>query len=308
MATTLWDVGAHGRSGQRAWIRAGVGSVYVSDGWGVSHASIRFRRLDVMTGQEVASFRSGTTVRAIAFRDTTANLLVATDSRLFQLDSLTLVEGRRWDSRIPRYTDSMAVRGDLVVVANWLSPSVGIVDLVTNRVRRKTTPRMIKILDGPGSPLLVGGLDGGVLSIEPISGLVQRVLETPAALDAGLSPDRQTLWLAVGVRAIVSASGARAGSPTRELRRYPLDGSVAPMTHLVPMPIQRIAVGTTTLWLIAQRLLVLPLPIGTGPSRTWAPPDGQTIVDVEPDAGLVVTLRPGRRNEDARLTCFRIPE
>jgi hypothetical protein len=305
-AASLWDVGAHGRSGQRAWIRAHVSSVYLSDGWGVSPASLRFRRLDAITGEEIASFRSGTAVRALAFRESTADLLVATDSKLFELDSLSLAESRRWDSRIPRYADSMAVRGDHVVVANWLTPSIGIIDLVSARVRRKASAGMTRILDGAGSPLLVGGLDGGVLSIEPTSGLTHRMIETPAALDAGLSPDGRTLWLAVGVRAIVASTGARGGDPTRELRRYALDGSETPATYRVPAPIQRVAVGTTSLWLVGERLLVLPLPIGTGPARTWAPPDGQTMVDVEPDAGLVVTQRPGGPDVDARVACFRI--
>lgn len=308
VATQLWAARAPGRSAHRVFIRGHAGSVYVSDGWGVNYASIRFRRLDAMTGEEAASFRSGTAVRTFAYRDTTDDLLIATDTKLFELDSLTLSERRRWNTRIPRYPDSLAVRGDHVVVANWLAPQVGLVDLATGRVRRRAAPGMTKILDGAGSPLLVGGLDGDVVSIDPISGRTEQILATPPALDAGLSPDRRTLWLSVGVRATVTSSGMRLGRPTRELRRYALDGSEPAETYRAPHPFRNVAIGTSALWLVGERLVDVPFPLGTGPARMWSPPEGETIVDGDPDSGLVMTLLPGKRDPDARLTCFRAVE
>jgi hypothetical protein len=122
-ATELWTSLARGQ-GHLAVIHSAVGSLYVSDGWGVSYASLRFRRLDVLTGQETASFRSGTAVRCFALSRDRNELIAATDSKLFRLDALALVERQRWDTRIPRYSNTMAIRGDLVVVANWRDPKV----------------------------------------------------------------------------------------------------------------------------------------------------------------------------------------
>jgi hypothetical protein len=61
--------------------------------------------------------------------------------------------------RIPWYSNTMAIRGDLVVVANWRDPKVEIIDLATGRLRRRAAPEMTTVLDGPEDPLLVGGRD-----------------------------------------------------------------------------------------------------------------------------------------------------
>jgi hypothetical protein len=314
-ATELWTSLARGQ-GHLAVIHSAVGSLYVSDGWGVSYASLRFRRLDVLTGQETASFRSGTAVRCFALSRDRNELIAATDSKLFRLDALALVERQRWDTRIPRYSNTMAIRGDLVVVANWRDPKVGIIDLATGRVRRRAAPEMTTVLDGPEDPLLVGGQDGGVVSIDPVSGNARLVLDTPAALDAALSQDRRTLWLTVGVRAVVSSSfrrggalstvSVRAGSPTRELRRYTLDGAEPPSRYQLPLAVRGVVAGGTKLWLVGEHeLLSVPLPVGLHPARVWRPPNGQDILAVDPDASLVVTTRSDSQATSAQLTCFR---
>jgi hypothetical protein len=301
-----WTVPARGRMSQLGAFDPGCGALYVSDGWGIAYAAIRFRRLDAITGQETAAFRSGTAVRCFALGPGRDELIAATDSKLFRLDATTLEERQRWDTRIPRYSNTLAIRGDQVVVANWRDPKVGVVDLATGRVRRRAAPAMTIVLDGPGDPLLVGGLDGGVDAIDPVTGGVRRVVDTPAALDAALSPDRRTLWLTIGVRAHLTSRSVRRGAPTRILHGYGLDDSGGPGRFRVPLPVRRVAAGETRLWLAGeQEILSVPLPVGLHPARIWKLPNGHEILALDPDTGLVVTTMDDAKARSALLSCFR---
>lgn len=304
-ATERWTTLVPGRASHLAVFHSPGGSLYVSDGWGVTYASIRFRRLDVLTGSETASFRSGTAVRCLAMIGDGNELIATTDSKLFRLDALSLQERQRWDKRIPRYSNTIAIRGDLVVVANWRDPKIGIIDLATGRVRRRAAPEMTTVLDGPGDPLLVGGHDGGVVSIDPFTGTSRRILDTPAALDATLSKDRRTLWLTVGVRAVVSSSSVRPGSPTRELRQYAIDDAEPPTRYHLPSAVRGVVAGATRLWLVGEgEVLSVPLPLGP-PARVWRSPKGHDILAVDPDAGLIVTTRRDVKGTATPLTGFR---
>jgi hypothetical protein len=304
-ATERWTSLVPGRSSHVASVHGPGGCLYVSDGWGVAYASIRFRRLDVVTGIETASFRSGTAVRCFAMLVDGDELIASTDSRLFRLDAVSLAERERWDTRIPRYSNTMAIRGDLVVVANWRDPKIGIIDLATGRVRRRAAPEMTTVLDGPADPLLVGGHDGGVVSIDPVTGTSRRILDTPAALDAALSKDRRTLWLTVGVRAVVSSSSVRPGSPARELRQYAIDDAAPPTRYHLPSAVRGVVAGATRLWLVGEgEVLSVPLPLGP-PARVWRSPKGHDILAVDPDAGLMVTTRRDVKGNATPLTCFR---
>jgi len=304
-ATERWTALVPGRSSHLASIHWPGSCLYVSDGWGVAYAAIRFRRLDLLTGIENASFRSGTAVRCFALLGGGDELLAATDSRLFRLAAVSLEERQRWATRIPRYSNTMAIRGDLVVVANWRDAKVGIVDLATGRVRRRAAPEMTNVVDGPEDPLLVGGHDGGVVSIDPISGGSRRILDTPPALDAALSRDRRTLWLTAGVRAIVTSSSVRPGAPTRELRGYAIDGDGSPTRYHLPSAVRAVVAGASRLWLVGDgEVLSAPLPMGL-PARVWKAPKGHDVLAVDPDAGLIITTRRDSPGNATPLTCFR---
>jgi hypothetical protein len=153
--------------------------------------------------------------------------------------------------------------------------------------------------------------DGGVVSIDTASGNSRPEFDTPAALDAELSLDRRTMWLTAGVRAIFSSSfrparergivSIRAGSPTREQRRYALDGAEPPRRYQLPLSVREVVAEGTKLWLVGEhQLLSVPLPVGLHLARVWRPPNEQAILAVDSDASLVVTTRPGSHATLAR--------
>src|SRR4051794_20877391 len=151
-----WSRPLAGFAAHAPFIHRPSGSVFVADGWGVTFASLSFRRYDLATGEELARVRTGTSVRCVAWLPGGEELIAATDSRLLRLGTTDLAERQRWERRIPRYLDSMALvdDGSRVVAANWTRPSVGIVDLATGSVRlRRGLPTML-VVDGRPEPLL----------------------------------------------------------------------------------------------------------------------------------------------------------
>ena len=81
--STLWTSIIPGSMAHHVVLSPQVGSVYVSDGWGVFYAALKFHRYDLTTGRELAAVRTGTSVRCLAFLEGGSDLIAATDKKLF---------------------------------------------------------------------------------------------------------------------------------------------------------------------------------------------------------------------------------
>jgi hypothetical protein len=202
----------------------------------------------------------------------------------------------------------MALGGDgaSVVAANWIRPTVGIVDLATGSVRaRRGIPTML-VVDARTGPLLVGGSStGGLARIEPGSGRLTNLAETPPAIDAALEPDGSALWLTVGRRAIEKPNEIGPGEPSRVLRRWPLDGSATPAGYFLPASVRELRLGARELWLAAKDVLVaVPLPVGETKARLWKPPRDHEIAAFDPDERLAIVVHSDLRSKTAMATAF----
>jgi hypothetical protein len=132
----------------------------VGDGWGVAYASLSLRILDLADGAEVAKIRTRhQQARAIAIVG--ADAFVATDSRLFQLSREDLTERRAWDSRVPRFTDTLAHENGKLFMANWLRPTATIFDLDQGGTARLSLEPGLRAMRR-GGDLLVYALHSGV--------------------------------------------------------------------------------------------------------------------------------------------------
>src|SRR5262245_24711206 len=125
-ATARWTTRLRGHTAHGLAIEPAVDSVYTGDGWGVTYPSMRIRRLDLATGAETASFRAFNSLRCSTILDN-GSLLAVSDTKLFELDPLTLEERGRWDRRMPRYGNSVTVVGRVAVVADWVNPRVALI-------------------------------------------------------------------------------------------------------------------------------------------------------------------------------------
>jgi hypothetical protein len=305
----LWAASVPGFTAHFLRIHGPSSSLFLSDGWGVTFASLRFRRYDLRTGQEVAGIRTGTAVRCIAVLPGETEIVAASDSKLFRLELRSLTELERWDKRIPRYSDSIAVLAGQAVVANWRRPGVGIVDLASGSVRRRSSPGLTKVIARQGGdPLLLGGDKGGGLwSIEPRAGTVTALVTSPPAIDAVVDPRGDGIWMTVGIRATYTESSSGPGRSTRQLRRYSLKGMQQVQSFHLPQAVDDVLIGKREMWLASPGSLVaLPLPVGSGEARVWHPPKEHFIRAFDPDTRVVVASRERPRTDNAVMTAFAL--
>lgn len=141
-------------------------AVYISDGWSVAFAALRLHRLDMRTGSHLADVRTRhQPTGAIALDH--GSLYAATDSRLFELDPVSLVIRRQWDRGLVRYTMQLLPHEGLLVAANWLRPSIGIFDPDTGRSRLVRAGWQPLLVDHEGQIKVINGFDGslGILDV-----------------------------------------------------------------------------------------------------------------------------------------------
>ena len=307
-ATRRWRREIPGFSAHFGLIDGPSGGLFISDGWGVTYASLRFRRYGLATGEEEAVARTGTAIRCATRLAGLDELLAASDNKLFRFGMSDLSELERWDRRIPRYASSIAVRGAQAAVANWMDPRVAIVDLATGRVRRRDAPAMIDIIDGAENPLLVSGTaPGGVASVDLAAAVVGPTRPIPPALGAAVDPDEPALWSIVGIRATWSRTRVTPGEPSRVLRRDWLDDRGPAEEWEIPGSAKTIAVGRQEIWLGGSASLVtIGRPIGAAPPRVWQDGLHHPVRWFDPDARLAVTIDEHWGGSTATIEAFRI--
>ena len=190
-----WTIRLAGRGNQTSFAGGREDVIYVGDGDGVMYTDLRFRAYSLTDGREVASVRTGTTVRCMAaFPD--GDLLAATDHRLHRLDPTSLAEHQRWERGVPDFGSSIALTGDICAIANWRGPWVALVNLADGKVRRRRWVGLPRLVGTPASPLLIASKDGEVSSIDLVRGERTSVLSVTGARDAVVNAG--LLWLIEG--------------------------------------------------------------------------------------------------------------
>ncbi len=292
------------------------GSVYVTDGWGpASYLALKFRRLDLASGREVATVRLGNLVNCVSFGAGAADLIAATDKKLYRLDRMTLGKLGQWDRKVPRYSKTMVARGDRVALASVIRPTIGFVDLPTGEVSLRRGGSMTRLLDDSSRPLAISG-GGGVSRLDLPAATVSPLLETPPVRSGAISASGKDLWLTLGVPILVEtlSHGARVGPAplSNELRRYGLEEPGRLDTFEAPVAVQTVAAGPAALWLSngprppdeRQYILAVPEPVGAEPARMWTAPERHIVISMAPSLGIALTLTLHSDAAPDRLTCF----
>src|SRR5947208_11145345 len=156
MSQVRWTTRIPGVTDIRVAVDPDDESVYVSDGWGIAYASLRLRRLSLANGKELASVRLGDAVRCVAFSEHQSELVAATARMLFVLDRASLEVKERWRRRVPTVSDSLIRKGNLVLMANWLRPTLALFDLGAGTARRIRVGEGMTLHELPGpSDILV---------------------------------------------------------------------------------------------------------------------------------------------------------
>ena len=293
-------------------------SLYISDGAGLLYPHIRFRRVDLDTGEELAKARLGNNANCLAWVESTETnpgrttadrrLLAVTDRKFFLLDPLTLHEERRLDERMPGYTHSIGVWDGFAVSANWLKPTVSVVNLATGSVRRRASGEMTQVITGASQPLLIGGALGGIRTIDPRTATPRDVGPAPPAISATVDRTEPALWLLAGRLAKVTSTSVIQTDGSDRLVRIALDGSGPTTQWRLPRKALRVIAGRNSLWLMGTHgrsgsyVLSIALPMAAGRGRVWEVDGGAGVLDVEPDEGLALTGLSSRADTSTRLT------
>lgn len=280
MSQELWTIDLVGSGHQTYFGGGSAKAIFIGDGDGVLYANLRFRAYSVTDGREVASVRTGTTVRCMT-RFADGDLLVATDHRLHRLDPLTLVERRRWDDGVPEFTDTIALQGTTCVVANWRGPSISLVDLTSGRSRRRSWVALPRIVEAPDRPYLIASRDGEVSTVDVERGERTVAFRATSARDAVIFGDR--LWIIDGRPKF----GVADTGESRTLRGYDIDSGVEGTRLRIPVEARRLFAAGPRLWAMGRDSIVeVEVDGGARAVAQWKAPTGHQWSAVDPLLGM----------------------
>ena len=175
-------------------------SVYLSDGWGTSFASLSLRRFSLEDGAQTAALRLRAPVFSVCFASEKGSVLVATGKRLVEIDRRTWAEVARWESGVPKYSHYSAIVGRHVLLMGWAGPTLSIFDLVEGScTRRRIGSCQGMFPRSDGSVLVCSGKQGVVSTCIPGASSVQEFVKTESFLGAVHCRAGDVLILAIGV-------------------------------------------------------------------------------------------------------------
>jgi len=109
---------------------------YVSDGLFSTYSGMRFRKLSIETGEEVANILTKDGVRCI-YCDK-EYIYAFLNKRILKLHRSDLTIANTYKEKIPRYTDYVDSDGiDVFLLANWNASSLSVFDLQTQHIHKK---------------------------------------------------------------------------------------------------------------------------------------------------------------------------
>lgn len=109
---------------------------YVSDGFFSTYSSMRFRKLSIETGEELANVLTRDGTRCIYFDR--EYIYAFLNKRILKLYRNDLTTAYAYKEKIPRYTDYVNSDGaDIFLLGNYNADSLSVFDLRTGRTRRK---------------------------------------------------------------------------------------------------------------------------------------------------------------------------
>jgi hypothetical protein len=173
-------------------------SLLVSDGWGTAYASIRLRRLDIFSGEGLASVRLGNTVRCIA-RSAGDSLYAVLDKRIVAVDHVSLTVQQKWTERVPSYGDYAVATCGGIVLMNSHGPNVHFYPLSSGQRRRREVASCHGMYAMADDRILVcSGKEGMLRTFCHKTGQVDALCETEPFKATSFHTQSQRLLLLMG--------------------------------------------------------------------------------------------------------------
>ena len=292
----LWAIEVPGHGHQRVFAGGGADVVHVADGWGVMFPHLAFRSFALADGRQTGSVKTGTPIRTITHLPD-GDLLAASDSRIHRLSPVTLLEGGRWETRIPKYAETMVVRDEHVALATWQGPNIGFLGLADGKVRRRAAGDHPRLLEVDDAAFVMSAATGTVWTVDPAAARI-----TPAF----------TAFRAVAVAATLGILWLIEGrpdkpKPSKRLLRFDLATGADVGGAELPVALDRLSTGRLGVFGVSdEHVMWIAGPDGQRAGRVWRAEPGEQWIAVDADRGLAFTLRPARSGGDrdkGQLTC-----
>jgi len=286
--------------------------LYAGDGWGSpSYASLSLRLIDMNNGRELVRLRTRyQRPRSITYRG--SDLVLSTDSRLFQLRRSDLGVRKLWE-HVPKLADALEIESDKLLMTNWLRPTAGIFNLESGHSGRWLLEAGLRPLRLQRR-LAVYSLSSGLLrSLDLATRSSEIIFRGAVGRWVALAADR---WLAV-----LTGPWKRTGNieepatATRELIVYDLSKGTERTKHLSRDTVAVEASNSSPyLWLIQRGPgpRVLPSIIERVDAETCktvdtiAAPSGNDVVQVVADHAVVFFGRTLYRERQAVISCATV--
>lgn len=277
----IWTATVPGHTGHAMAVDASTRSIYVGDGWGVAYRALAVRRLDLDSGDELAS--APTRSRASqALLPLGATLWVSTDRRLLALDPSTLQASDAIDYSGVSHAQRLGADDERLVAASWLGKHVAVIDRATGEVVKRRVAGQPSVASTSAGVRVYSAFEGGYRTFA-LDHSVQRHADGPAV--TAVSSDR-SIWG-------VLASGQM---DDQGLYHHP-SASIARLDQPGPLwdaarPISRIVVDDdrSALWLIDQDDCLVRMDQVSGRVDELPLPGRVRLVDAA--AGVIVTGEP----------------
>jgi len=301
MAITIrWSTTIPGHSNHLLAIDPAGDRLYAGDGWGIAYAALSLRILDMSDGRELARLRTKhQQPRSIGYRS--SDVLLATDSRLFQLSRTDLSVRRVWERGVTNFADALALDGDKLLMTNWLRPTAGILDLNTGRTTRWLLDAGLRPLRLLGALLLYSLRTGLLCRVDIGKRSAEVIMRAGSARWVALAADR---WLAV-LEAPWARSRGSVEEPAKESTQLAIHDLKTGSARRLRLSRGTVAVeagpDSPTLWLVQRATgpRVIPSIVQRVDADT-----GQTIDTINAPAGKDVV----RVSAEKSAIFFAVPE
>jgi len=174
-------------------------ALYIADGAGSSFASMKFRKLSLENGKEIASVKINNTVRCWHLNSKTKEILAVSDNKIFIIDHETFRPKDKLTNSIPRYMDYIeSDANNNLIMMNWRGKSLSIYNMEQEKVINKRLKWCRGIFKESDTSFLISSpLSEGIFRYNRAKDSLMKVLDTGVFSSVSISKSK-TIFIQAG--------------------------------------------------------------------------------------------------------------
>ncbi|MDR1348233.1 MAG: hypothetical protein LBJ63_07405 [Prevotellaceae bacterium] len=148
---------------------------YIGDGWGSTYPSMKFRKLYIANGVEMANFPIKNSSRC--FYTNITGVFVASDKKIYQLDRKDLSIQKTFEKNVPRYTDYINSNDiDCLLLMNHSGDFIYNYNYNTEKLAKKKIKSCTGIIKSNGNNFLIFSKYEGIYNYNLANNNVKKLL------------------------------------------------------------------------------------------------------------------------------------